>query len=385
MADDFDPLMNPEPERAAPPQKSSAASVTAPRASSANVPIDAPAPKFAPPRPPPAKNVFDNLDDEDDGLNLPAPAPSPAKLAAASRTPALFVDDEDDDPLVSRPAAPPKPKIVAPAPVKSVDAASSNASQFTGVSKRGSTLFKDGDADVLSGGASDIFIPSEARGLETGIDPSISVEALDDSLLRVDDDDIDSLFVDQPTAAAPARKDRLGLTAPQPAVVGNRNASVTSLFGPKAKVSASSAAAATHVDDDDDLFGDIGGNSSADNAMSAMSELNFQDYIAKQKSRCGRCLEPPPPLARAPLTRCAAAPPAAFSTDSSVRVEHGALSIAHLGASNTAASSHGQAEMTSFGSAVALLRRRCVKQIAPCMTTFHFYICASVFEYGTRF
>lgn len=297
MADDFDPLMNPEPERQA-----RVASDAAPAAARVHVPIDAPAPTFAPPRPPPAKSVFDSLDDEDDGVALPAPAPSPAKPAAAPGRSRLFADDDDDDPLSSAPAAPPKPKVAVAAAAKTVDAASSNASQFTGVSKRGSTLFQDSDADALSGGASDVFIPSEARGLKTGIDSSISVEALDDSLLRVDDDDIDALFADQPAVSAPARKDRLGLSAPEPSVVGNRNASVSSLFGPKTKVSASSAGTAPNDDDDDDLFGDIGSKSSADSALGAMSELNFQEYIAKQKSRwrpchpCSRSQPLTPPL-----------------------------------------------------------------------------------------
>jgi hypothetical protein len=285
MADDFDPLMNPEPELAVPAPKPRVASDAAPAAARVHVPIDAPAPTFAPPRPPPAKSVFDNLDDEDDGVTLPAPAPSPAKPAAAQGRSRLFADDDDDDPLSSAPAVPPKPKAAVAAAAKTVDAASSNASQFTGVTKRGSTLFQDCDADALSGGASDVFIPSEARGLKTDIDSSISVEALDDSLLRVNDDDIDGLFADEPAVSAPARKDRLGLSAPEPSVVGNRNASVSSLFGPKTKVSASSSGVAPNDDVDDDLFGDIGSKTSSDSALGAMSELNFQEYIAKQKSR----------------------------------------------------------------------------------------------------
>lgn len=287
MADDFDPLMNPEPEPVAPAPKPQAAKAAPPvPPPRTNVPISAPPPAFTPPRPPPARNMFDNLDDDDD-----APAPAPAQPQTAPKASALFADDDADDPLsnaaapAAAPPALPKPRVSAAAAVKTVDAASSSASQFTGVSKRGSTLFNGGDADVLSGGASDIFIPSEARGLETGIESNMAVEALDDSLLCVADDDIDALFADQAAAAAPARKDRLGLLAPQQGAVGNRNAAVASLFGPTAKVSASAAAAALG-DDDDDLFGDIGSQNSADGAMSGMSALNLQEYIAKQKSRC---------------------------------------------------------------------------------------------------
>jgi hypothetical protein len=231
--------------------------------------------------------MFDNLDDDDDA---PAPAQPQPQPQAAPKTSAVFADDDAEDPLSNAPApaaappALPKPRVSAAAAVKTVDAASSSASQFTGVSRRGSTLFNGSDADVLSGGASDIFIPSEARGQETGIDSNMAVEALDDSLLCVADDDIDALFADQAAAAAPARKDRLGLLAPQPGAVGNRNAAVASLFGPTAKVSASATAAALG-DDDDDLFGDIGSQSSADGALGGMSALSLQEYIAKQKSR----------------------------------------------------------------------------------------------------
>jgi hypothetical protein len=158
------------------------------------------------------------------------------------------------------------------------------------VTKRGSTLFAGSDADVISGGVSDVFIPSEARGLEVGIEAAMVVEALDDHLLRVDDDDLDSLFADQPSVAAPARKERLGLAAPPPSAVGNRNSAVSSLFGPAAKLSASAAAAAANDhDDDDDLFEGMGSKSGSNGAENGMSELNLQEYIAKQKSRCVCC------------------------------------------------------------------------------------------------
>jgi hypothetical protein len=167
-----------------------------------------------------------------------------------------------------------------------VDAASSNASQFTGVSKRGSGLFQGRDSDVLSGGAADIFIPSEARGLQTGIESFVSVQALDDDLLRVNDDDIDSLFAEEPSAAAVGRRDRLALSQPAAGAVGNRNAAVSALFGPKSKLSAATAPAPAHDDDDDDLFGDIGASAATHGGAGAMTELNLQEYIAKQKSRC---------------------------------------------------------------------------------------------------
>jgi hypothetical protein len=38
------------------------------------------------------------------------------------------------------------------------------------------------------------------------------------------DDDIDSLFVEEPAAALPGRKDRLGLAQPAASAVGNRSA-----------------------------------------------------------------------------------------------------------------------------------------------------------------
>jgi len=295
MADDFDPLMNPEPEPVAPPPKPLTASVSATDRARVSVALDAPAPAFAPPRPPQSKNLFDNLDGDD---GLAAPAPSPVKTKPKANGSALFADDDEEDPLTSdnapvaapAPAAAPKAKVSVAA-AKIVDAASSNASQFTGVTKRGSTLFAGSDADVISGGVSDVFIPSEARGLEVGIDSAMATEALDDDLLRVDDDDIDSLFADQPSVAAPARKERLGLAAP-PSSVGNRNPGVSSLFGPTAKLSASAAAPAAN-DDDDDLFQDMGGQSGSNGAVNAMSELNLQEYIAKQKSRSAAPAPPP--------------------------------------------------------------------------------------------
>jgi hypothetical protein len=218
--------------------------------------------------------MFDNLDDNGHG-DPPAPAPSPAKPPPASKASPLFAEhDDDDQPRAAAQAY----KAPAMPPSKSIDAASSNASSFTGVSKRGCSLFKGSDADVLQGGAADVFIPSEARGLDTGIEAAISVEALDDSLLQVNDDDLDSLFAEQQAAAAPSRKDRLGLnvpaTAPAPALT---------VTAPKAKVAASASAAALDVDDD--LFGDIGAKSDTHGALGGMSGLNLQEYIAKQKSR----------------------------------------------------------------------------------------------------
>jgi hypothetical protein len=220
--------------------------------------------------------MFDNLDDDDHG-DAPAPAPSPAKPPPASKPSPLFAQHDDgDQPRAAAQAY----KAPAMPPSKSIDAASSNASSFTGVSKRGSSLFKGSDADVLQGGAADVFIPSEARGLDTGIEAAISVEALDDSLLQVNDDDLDSLFAEQQAAAAPSRRDRLGLyvaaTAPAPAPA-------LAVAAPKAKVAASASAAA--LDDDDDLFGDIGAKSDTHGVLGGMSGLNLQEYIAKQKSR----------------------------------------------------------------------------------------------------
>lgn len=259
MADDFDPLMNPEPEAAVPPPKHAAAART-------SVALNAPAPTFAPPPRPSASSMFDNLDDSDDP---PAPAPSPAKPPPASNSAPHPADDQP------RAAAHKAPAI---APSKSVEAGSSNASPFTGVSRRGCSLFQGCGADVLPGAAADVFIPSEARGLETGIEAAISVEALDDSLLRVSDDDLDTLFAEQQPAAAPSRRDRLGLY-----VAAASSAPAPAHTGPKAKIAA--AASAAPLDDDDDLFGDIGAKSDAHGALGAMSGLNLQDYIAKQKSR----------------------------------------------------------------------------------------------------
>jgi hypothetical protein len=291
MADDFDPLMNPEPESEGASDKPTTANV--PASAPAKVSLNAPAPTFAPPRPP-QQNKFSYIEDNDDSdlVNSPAPAPSPAKPKEAPKGLGIFSDNDEEDPLSSAAAAVAAPRLqatgskaVAPA-VKAVDAASSNASQFTGVTKRGSTLFNDVDGDLVLGGASDIFIPSEARGLETGIDLSISVEAIDDDLLQVNNHDIDNLFVEQLSSAAPSRKDRLGPSITQPGLTGNRNPAVSSFFGPIAKITASSTAAVANNDDGDDLFGDIGAKVGSDAAINSMSDLNLQDYIAKQKSRC---------------------------------------------------------------------------------------------------
>ena len=50
MADDFDPLMNPEPEAVAPPPQPRTARVSDAVPARVNVALDAPAPAFAPPR-----------------------------------------------------------------------------------------------------------------------------------------------------------------------------------------------------------------------------------------------------------------------------------------------------------------------------------------------
>lgn len=281
MADDFDPLMNPAPDAPAPAPKPQTTPAPAAATARASVPLHAPAPSFAPPRPPPASNMFDNLDDDDNGLLLAAPAPSPARPKPAPVGPAAPADNLEQAAPDSTPAAA-AARAPRPAAARTVDACSSNASQFTGVTRRGSNLFHGADSDVMLGGAADVFIPSEARGLETGAGEGIAVEALDDDLLRVHDDDIDSLFAEQPAAALPGRKDRLGLAQPAASAVGNRSARSAGLFGARAKVSAAPAAAAP--DDDDDLFGDLGGTAASDTAVNVMSGLNLQEYIAKQKS-----------------------------------------------------------------------------------------------------
>jgi hypothetical protein len=314
MADDFDPLMNPAPDAPAPAPKPHSAPATAPAPAAAparaSVPLHAPAPSFAPPRPPPASNMFDNLDDDDDGLLLAAPAPSPARPRPAPAGPAAAADNVQQAATDSAPAAA-AARAPRPAAARTVDACSSNASQFTGVTRRGSNLFHGADSDVVLGGAADVFIPSEARGLETGAGEGIAVEALDDDLLRVHDDDIDSLFAEEPAAALPGRKDRLGLAQPAASAVGNRSAGSAALFGARAKVSAAPVAAAPNDDDDDDLFGDLGGTAASDTAANVMSGLNLQEYIAKQKSRCDRLSPHPAP----PHAASAAAHQAASSTD----------------------------------------------------------------------